>query len=59
MKKKIINALELAVLAILILAIGNASRQYSAFGGEDMVAIVLFLSAIYQFLPKAEDQKDV
>jgi len=56
MKKKIINTLGLVVLATAILLVGNASRSYSAFGGEDMGAIILISIIIHMFLPsKHED----
>ena len=42
MKKKIVQILPVMVTAVVILVIGNVSRTYAAFGGED----VLFIAAV-------------
>jgi hypothetical protein len=50
MKKTIIETIVMITLAAFVAYIGGMTRPYEAFGGEDMLALVLVVYALHDFV---------
>lgn len=55
--KTILNLLLTLALAIAVAYLGGLSRPYNAFGGEDMLAIVIAVGGIYSAVQSRKGAK--
>jgi len=57
MKKKIAQILPVMIAAVVILVIGNMSRTYAAFGGEDVLFIAAVIWSAVKLLGRRADER--